>query len=125
MAEPILRWAGSKKKLLPVLTEMAPRTYKRYVEPFAGSAILYLKMKDTPALLGDLNGDLIATYETVRSHPRRVWNKVNNLSRSSDYYYYLRSLDPAKMGKIESAARFIYLNRFCFNGVYCNILQGL
>jgi len=124
MTVPILRWAGSKKKLLPTLVEAAPSGYERYVEPFAGSAVLYLRLEDSDAILGDLNSDLIETYETVRQHPRRVWSKVAAMSTDPDYYYELRAKDAAGMGKLDRAARFVYLNRFCFNGVYRTNRQG-
>lgn len=118
MTEPLLRWAGSKKKLVPALLRAAPAEYDRYVEPFAGSAVLYLKLSDTPALLGDLNADLIDAYETVRSHHKRVWSRVAAMETTDDFYYQLRAVNPTSLGKLDRAARFIYLNRFCFNGVY-------
>lgn len=124
MTVPILRWAGSKKKLLPTLMQAAPAAYDRYVEPFAGSAVLYLRLADTPALLGDINPDLIETYETVKQHPKRVWSRVAAMSTEPDYYYDLRCEDASRMGKLDRAARFVYLNRFCFNGVYRTNRQG-
>jgi DNA adenine methylase len=102
----------------------APVAYDRYVEPFAGSAVLYLRLTDTPALLGDINPDLIETYETVKQHPKRVWSKVAAMSTEPDYYYDLRREDAFCMGKLDRAARFVYLNRFCFNGVYRTNRQG-
>lgn len=124
MTQPILRWAGSKKKLLPILEAAVPSTYDRYVEPFAGSAILYLRLPDTPALLGDINYDLVDAYETVRQHPKRVWSRAATMSTEPEFYYELRAQEPATLGKLDRAARFVYLNRFCFNGVYRTNRQG-
>ncbi len=124
MTEPILRWAGSKKKLLPTLQAAVPTEYKRYVEPFAGSAVLYLRLPETSALLGDINPDLIDTYETIRAHTKRVWSKTVAMCTAPEFYYELRDQDPLRMGKLDRAARFIYLNRFCFNGVYRTNRQG-
>lgn len=118
MSEPILRWAGSKKKLLPILKSAAPKSFKRYLEPFVGSAVLYLQLPRTPAILGDLNEELIATYECMRVHPRAVWNRLSKMPTDVDFYYQLRQQNSAKMNELDHAARFIYLNRFCFNGVY-------
>lgn len=118
MAEPILRWAGSKRKLLPLLINASPKTFVRYAEPFVGSGVLFLKLPVQHALLGDLNSDLIDTYRTVRDHPRAVWNRVMNMSREPTFYYELRSAQPATLKPLDRAARFVYLNRFCFNGVY-------
>jgi DNA adenine methylase len=124
MTTPILRWAGSKKKLLPTLVGAVPPRYRRYVEPFVGSAVLYLQLHDTPALLADINPDLIETYDVVRNHPRRVWNRIKAMSVEPSHYYEVRAWDPLTLGRIDRAARFVYLNRFCFNGVYRTNRQG-
>ncbi|MFZ6871911.1 DNA adenine methylase [Undibacterium sp. Di27W] len=124
MAEPILRWAGSKKKLLPILASASPPEFARYVEPFVGSAVLFLKLNAPEALLGDLNRDLIESYETIRSHPRAVWNRVSAMSQEPEHYYKLRAMDINQLKELDRAARFIYLNRFCFNGVYRTNLSG-
>jgi DNA adenine methylase len=132
MAEPILRWAGSKKKLLPLLSAAAPARFIRYVEPFVGSAVLFLKLDAPKALLGDLNEDLIDTYEVIRDHPRAVWNRVSSISQEPSVYYQLRAADPMTLARLDRAVRFVYLNRFCFNGVYrtnragqFNVARGL
>lgn len=124
MAEPILRWAGSKKKLLPLLAAATPPRINRYVEPFVGSAILFLRLDAESAILGDINSDLIGAYATVRDHPRAVWNRVTAMNQDEDYYYDLRAQDPMTLGRLDRAARFVYLNRFCFNGVYRTNRQG-
>lgn len=124
MTTPILRWAGSKKKLLPTLVAATPRQFERYVEPFAGSAVLFLRLPETPALLGDFNADLIETYETVRRHPTRIWQRLSQMSVDPSHYYAVRDQDPAPLGKLAKASRFVYLNRFCFNGVYRTNRQG-
>jgi DNA adenine methylase len=118
VTEPILRWAGSKKKLLPILKSAAPESFSRYIEPFVGSAVLYLQLPRTPAILGDLNEDLITTYASLREHPRAVWNRLSKMPTDDNFYYELRAKSAESMGEIDRAARFIYLNRFCFNGVY-------
>lgn len=118
MSEPLLRWAGSKRKLLPILTQAIPSSFKRYVEPFVGSGVLFLKIPQKRALLGDINIDLISTYETVRDHPRAVWNRASAFDEDPNFYYTLRAIDAENLQPLDRAARFVYLNRFCFNGVY-------
>lgn len=118
MSEPILRWAGSKKKLLPLLAAATPSRFKRYVEPFVGSAVLFLRLDAEEAILGDINTDLIDTYTTLRDHPHEIWDRVSSMSQDQDYYYELRSQNPVTLPNLDRAARFVYLNRFCFNGVY-------
>lgn len=124
MSEPILRWAGSKKKLLPLLCAAAPAKFDRYVEPFVGSGVFFLRLGATKAILGDINTDLIETYKTIRANPRDVWSRLSSMSTDEDYYYELRSAVPENLEELDRAARFVYLNRFCFNGVYRTNRQG-
>lgn len=121
---PILRWAGSKKKLLPVLEQSAPNEFGRYIEPFFGSGVLFLKLNVQEATVADINPNLIQAYEAVRTHPKAIWSRLNAMPTNEDFYYELRSQREADLGKFDRAARFIYLNRFCFNGVYRTNQQG-
>lgn len=115
---PLLRWAGSKKKLLPVLLEAVPNEVQRYIEPFAGSAVLFLRLAAGNAILGDLNESLIETYRIVQRYPRAVWERASMLGDSPDDYYTIRAIPRNHLNAFERAAQFVYLNRYCFNGVY-------
>ena len=103
---------------MPQLASYWSTDNTRYVEPFAGSACLFFALEPSTALLGDINGELIETYEVVRSQPRDLSHALRTWKNQADEYYYVRALDPTALGKIQRAARFIYLNRFCFNGLY-------
>ncbi|WOI46504.1 Dam family site-specific DNA-(adenine-N6)-methyltransferase [Acidovorax sp. BLS4] len=116
--EPLLRWAGSKKKLLPVLLAAAPHDAERYIEPFAGSAVLFLRLGAGKAILGDFNESLIETYRIVKRYPRAVWEKASMLGNTPDDYYVIRAIPRERLNAFERAAQFVYLNRYCFNGVY-------
>lgn len=116
--EPLLRWAGSKKKLLPILLAATPADAQRYIEPFAGSAVLFLRLSTGKAILGDLNKSLIETYRIVQHYPRAVWVRASKLSDTPDDYYAIRSIPRERLNAFERAAQFVYLNRYCFNGVY-------
>jgi DNA adenine methylase len=124
MADPILRWAGSKKRLLPILSAAIPNFDNRYVEPFVGSAVLFLQLPSCASILGDLNKDLIQTYEVIRQFPKAIWKRLTSYPTDSEFYYSLRSIDPNSLNKYDRASRFVYLNRFCFNGVYRTNLAG-
>lgn len=115
---PIIRWAGSKRKVLPSLIERAPRSFRTYVEPFSGSACLFFALRPKRAVLGDINEELITTYESLRKHPRLVYRELSSKPRTESYYYALRRELPSELPPIARAARFLYLNRFCFNGVF-------
>ena len=118
MAKPLLRWAGSKRQLVPQLASYWSTDNAKYVEPFAGSACLFFKLEPATAILGDINRELIDTYEVVRSHPQDLFHALRTWKNEADEYYHVRALDPKVLGEIQRAARFIYLNRFCFNGLY-------
>jgi DNA adenine methylase len=113
-----LRWAGSKKALLPILRTFWPGPNARYVEPFCGSARLYFDIAPTHAVLGDINEELISTYRALSTDFGRVIECLRRLRRGKRSYYRLRELDPSKLARSERAARFLFLNRFCFNGIY-------
>jgi DNA adenine methylase len=91
---------------------------RRYVEPFAGSACLFFATRPRRAVLADLNAELVETYRTVRDHPRLVARRMHAWATDEDTYYSVRAAMPGELDKVEKAARFLYLNRLCFNGIY-------
>jgi DNA adenine methylase len=122
---PFLRWAGSKRRLLPVLQTFWTKKHKRYIEPFAGSACLFFAIKPPRAILGDLNPELIATFIEVKYRVAAVLKELKTLRpKDKDEYLRLRTIDISTMTPPARAARFIYLNRFCFNGIYRTNLAG-
>jgi len=88
------------------------------VEPFAGSACLFFALRPESALLSDFNSELVATYRVLRDHPRLVHRKAAAWPTDAASYYRVRELEVAELAPVSRAARFIYLNRYCFNGVY-------
>lgn len=115
---PVLRWAGSKRKLLPILLDCCPGTFKRYIEPFAGSACLFFSLRPPQAILSDFNISLIETYRTLVRAPKAVHRRLAAFPTTERFYYNLRDHADDIKTPTDRAARFIYLNRFCFNGVY-------
>lgn len=116
--KPILRWAGSKRRLIPTLMAAMPLEFNRYIEPFAGSACLFFATHPTSALLGDVNSSLIECYKILRSHPRKLSRAVRTMKFEKSEYYRIRAIKPSTLNAFERASRFVYLNRLCFNGVY-------
>lgn len=122
---PFLRWAGSKRRLVPVLRQFWKSHHKRYVEPFAGSACMFFAIDPPKALLGDINPELIATLNEVKHRVEPVIRFLSTLRQwDKDEYLRLRAMKPKELEKSERAARFIYLNRFCFNGIYRTNRRG-
>lgn len=122
--EPFLRWAGSKRQLLPELKAYWPAKPATYVEPFAGSAALFFSLGPRNAILGDLNEDLINALRAVQAFPVRVIEALRRIPIGEEAYYRVRRTRPAELSNIERAAHFIYLNHYCFNGLYRTNLRG-
>lgn len=116
--DPFLKWAGGKRWLVDSSQLRIPTSYGKYIEPFLGSGALYFRLAPGKALLSDLNSALIETYRAVRDQPNKILALLeeHQQAHSSDYYYAIRIASPS--GSVERAARFIYLNRTCWNGLY-------
>ena len=123
-ARPFLRWAGSKRQLLPRLRPLIEASPGRYIEPFMGSASLFFSLNKQHGVLSDLNEELVDTFLTVRAQPRLVARALAKLTNSESAFYRVRERDPKDLSPTARAARFIYLNRFCFNGLYRTNAKG-
>jgi DNA adenine methylase len=121
---PVLRWAGSKLKLLPTLETYWRPHHKTYIEPFAGSACLYFHLSPTAAVLGDNNVELIDLYRTLRLRSERLFRRLSRIPNAPKDYYRWRALNPLHLDSESRALRFLYLNRHCFNGIYRTNSRG-
>ncbi len=119
---PFLRWAGGKSKIVNQLAQLAPAEgeYTQYIEPFLGSGALFFYLRPKSAILADVNTHLINCYKQVARRPRDVWRFIQDHLRkhSREYYYSVRELGLSEGSPLERAARFIYLNKSAFNGIY-------
>jgi len=120
MPKPLLRWPGGKARVLPYLTSFLPTAYNYYYEPFIGGGALFHHIKPEFAFIGDLNPDLINVYNAVKYSPNALIEALCAHHHGKKYFYELRNKDRSSafhnMSKIKKAARFIYLNKTCFNG---------
>lgn len=124
-ARPFLRWAGSKRQLVPTLSEFFdPKRHNRYIEPFAGSACLFFSIRPKKAILGDINGELIRTYRDVKYRCNEVTDRLCRFRKSKKEFLRRRKPNRRSSSRAHRAARFIYLNRCCFNGIYRTNLKG-
>ncbi|MGR9348683.1 DNA adenine methylase (plasmid) [Rhizobium leguminosarum] len=117
-SHPVIRWAGSKKRLLPEMLRCIPEFTGKYLEPFAGSACLFFKLSPAKASINDLNRDLIEFYSIISESSDEVYNQFSNIERSKNRYYEIRSTYADLTDAIQRASAFLYLNRNCFNGIY-------
>lgn len=121
---PLLKWAGGKRWLTSRIGALSPAKGGTYFEPFAGSAAMFFYSEPKKAVLSDKNEELIECYQAIKDEPGKVADalKVHARLHSDDYYYQVRAMKcRTPHGK---AARFIYLNRTCWNGLYRVNLRG-
>ncbi len=116
---PFLKWAGGKGQLLEQLKPMLPRApWRRYFEPFVGSAALFFALKPAEATLSDVNPELIDCYVAVQKHVDRLVVALQGHQYDEQLYYQVREQDPATLDLPSRAARTIYLNKTGYNGLY-------
>lgn len=115
---PFLRWAGGKRWFVQRHADLIPTVRGRYIEPFLGSGAVFFHLRPARALLTDANPDLITAFRGVREAPEAVmaFLLAHQRSHSAEHYRQVRAASPPLLA--EHAARIIYLNRTCFNGVY-------
>lgn len=121
---PFLKWAGGKRWLVSKYLSFFPSTYNRYIEPFLGSGAVFFSLRPKRAILSDINKELVETYLAIRTDWNRVVKelKIHHQNHSKRYYYKMRDSKPRSI--YTGAARFIYLNRTCWNGLYRVNLKG-
>jgi DNA adenine methylase len=120
-----VKWAGGKTQLIEQFKPLFPKTIKRYFEPFVGSGAVffYIKQKYNPeySLICDTNEELIITYQIIQKDITELVKLLKQhekeyYKKPEEYYYKIREQQPKDPLKI--AARFIFLNRTCWNGLY-------
>lgn len=121
---PFLKWAGGKRWLTNAHSNIFPTHFNHYYEPFLGSGAVFFSIRPTKATLSDINPELIACYSAVRDHWISVKNhlEIHHKKHSKEYYYQVRQEKPTD--PVVRAARFIYLNRTCWNALYRVNLKG-
>jgi len=136
-SRPFLKWAGGKSKLIEQYIPYFPKEFSRYYEPFLGGGAVFFYLCDATKsggrshrfpniqkYISDINADLINTYLCVRDNVELLISLLekHQLNHSKEYYYQIRAIKPDDA--FEQAARLIYLNRTCFNGLYRENSQG-
>jgi DNA adenine methylase len=126
-AKPFVKWAGGKRSIIDKLLKLVPDNYETYFEPFVGGGALLYELQPKKAVINDYNSELMNVYECIKDE-----NKFSNMcselnkheaNHSEEYYYEIRNLDKDKkkfsrLADYKRAARTIYLNKACFNGLY-------
>ncbi len=125
LVKPFLKWAGGKRQLLPEIREHIPETFNSYYEPFLGAGAVFFDLLPTKAIVNDFNEQLMLTYRVIRDSVDELIRilDIHKARNSRDYFYEIRALDRNKhvfdlLPDVDKAARLIYLNKTCFNGLY-------
>jgi DNA adenine methylase len=113
-----LKWPGGKRWFIARHAGVLPTTFGRYFEPFLGGASVFFYLEPKNAVLGDTNAELIALFRAVAWRRRQLESSLreHQTKHGKRYYYHVRNTVPADA--VERAARMLYLNRTCFNGMY-------
>jgi DNA adenine methylase len=119
---PLLRWAGGKRWMIEQICSFMPIDFNNYHEPFVGGGSVFFNIERAgKAFISDSNRELICFYQVVKSNVHELLFILSQFENSEKEYYGIRSWSPNT--NVEIAARFYYLNRTCFNGLY-RVNQG-
>ena len=126
-AKPFVKWAGGKRSIIDKLINLVPEDFNTYYEPFVGGGAMLYELQPKKAVINDYNTELMNVYECIKDE-NKFANMCSELNKheakhSEDYYYEIRDLDRDKkkfnkLADYKRAARTIYLNKACFNGLY-------
>jgi DNA adenine methylase len=132
LIKPYLKWAGGKRQLLGEIKKYLPKGAEAYTyyEPFVGAGAVFFELQPPKAVISDSNGQLILTYTVIKEHVEGLITLLRQYKNDEEDFYNIRNLDrdAVKFGgltDVEKAARLIFLNKTCFNGLYRVNSQGL
>ena len=120
---PVVKWVGGKRQLLSALTPLLPERISPYCEPFLGGGAMLFSQQPSHAAVNDINSELIHMYETVRDDVDGLIHALEQHRNEAEYFYQIRNSDRDKtaytaLPAVEKAARIIYLNKTCYNGLF-------
>ena len=125
--KPFVKWAGGKRSIIDKLIKLVPEDFNTYYEPFIGGGAMLFELQPKKAVINDYNKELINVYECIKDENKfsNMCSELNKheMNHSEEYYYQIRNLDKDKkkfnrLVDYKRAARTIYLNKACFNGLY-------
>ena len=125
--KPFVKWAGGKRQIIDKLKMYAPDEYNTYYEPFVGGGALLFELSPKKAVINDYNDELMNVFRCIKEEAKytKMCNELNRyeVNHSEEFYYEMRSKDKdkakyLKLPDYKKAARTIYLNKACFNGLY-------
>lgn len=122
IVRPFVKWAGGKSQLLSCIHKHIPKRFNRYWEPFIGGGAFFFSLRAEQSVISDTNEELINAYRVVREDVEALIVELSAHHYDRDAYYSVRAWDRledfSSVSAVKRAARFIYLNKTCFNGLY-------
>ena len=123
MITPVLKWAGGKRQLLETFRPLLPKQIATYCEPFIGGGALFFYLQPNIAFINDINPELIRVYIVIRDNVEELIFELGKFENTAEQFYSVRAWDRNKdyyatLSDTKKAARVLYLNKTCFNGVY-------
>ena len=123
LVSPVLKWVGGKRQLLPEIKLLLPKHIKNYCEPFVGGGAVLFDLQPKSAIINDINNDLILVYKVIKENVEDLIKELEEYPNEEEFYYNLRNLDRdhnifEALSDMKKAARVLYLNKTCYNGLY-------
>ncbi len=118
LTRPLLKWAGGKTQMLGDILPKVPKKYGRYIEPFFGGGAVFFALRPKSGIIADSNPELVNLYRTVATDVDGVMARLRLYENTEGVFYAVRALDVSNLSNCEAAARTLFLNRTCFNGLY-------
>ncbi|HCW80925.1 MAG TPA: hypothetical protein DG942_07490 [Ruminococcaceae bacterium] len=122
VVQPVLKWAGGKRQLLPKIKKLVPKNIGTYYEPFLGGGAVLFSLQPGYAIVNDNNTELINMYDVIKNNVDALILDLRKHRNEADYFYKIRRLDRTpqynEMNNVQRASRLIYLNKTCYNGLF-------
>lgn len=123
LVAPVLKWVGGKRQLLASLKPLFPKGYRSYCEPFVGGGAVLFSLQPKNAYVNDINAELINVYKVIQNNVEELIECLGHMENKSTFFYEIRDWDRDRekyqsLSDVQKAARIIYLNKTCYNGLY-------
>ena len=123
LVAPVLKWVGGKRQLIDTFSPLLPKKLTSYCEPFVGGGALLFHLQPNVAIINDINIELIGVYKIIRDNVDELIEELKKYKNEPDFFYSIRDRDRDRekyetLSDIEKAARVLYLNKTCYNGLY-------
>lgn len=120
---PVFKWAGGKRGLAETLLPLIPEKFSVWCEPFFGGGALLFRLRPQKAAVNDINADLMNAYAVIRDDVDALVDELKKYRNTPDFFYAVRAWDRDKalyrdLSAVQKAARLLYLNKTCYNGLY-------